>query len=109
MANSRPPSILFNYLYRDAGNYKVYGSIILANPDNRSLGEIVLEIKRHLISEQYFDPDKLGIPRLQHKKWNSELDHSWNEYSGIEYTSKTTGIHMTVDSLLEKLNATSGK
>ena len=103
MGNLRPTNIQFNYLYRDAGNYKVYGYIVLSNPTNRSLDELDLEIKKHLISEQYFDPDKVGIPRLQHKRWNSELDHTWNEYSCIEYTSETAGISLTIDFLLEKL------
>lgn len=109
MENEKTLNIQFNYQYRDAGNYKIYGSIILSNPANRSLGELDLEIKWHLISEWYFDPDKLGIPRLQHESWNSELDHTWNEYSRIEYTSESSDIYLSIDLFLEKLKATSGK
>lgn len=41
--------IKFSYLYRDAGNYKQYGSVVLDNPDNLSLEEIEKQIRANLI------------------------------------------------------------
>jgi len=42
------PNIKFNYLYRDAGNYKHYGSVIFASPNDLSLLEIEIIIRAKL-------------------------------------------------------------
>ena len=46
------PNIKFSYLYRDAGNYKNYGEVIFANPDEMPIEEVEILIKSKLIYGQ---------------------------------------------------------
>jgi len=77
-------NIKFNYLYRDAGNYKQYGSVILSNPDNLSLEKIEKQIRANLIDGEYFIPSKLNIPFINEFPYDAELDHEWYEFVGVE-------------------------
>lgn len=54
-------NIKFNYRYRDSGNYKNYGYVILANPDNLELSEIENLIRAKLTDETWFYADQFGI------------------------------------------------
>jgi hypothetical protein len=79
-------NIKFEYLYRDAGNYKVFGYIVFSNPENLN----ILEIQNQLKSFEFFDPKDLKIPRLGHADvpYDPDLDHSWNEYHNMEKTTE---------------------
>ncbi|MDP1800854.1 MAG: hypothetical protein Q8L81_05850 [Bacteroidota bacterium] len=83
-------NIKFNYLYRDAGNYKTYGFIIFKNPEKLSLPFIEKEIRKRLIDSEFFEPSKFKIPHLVNKDfvYNNDLDHSWNEFESIEETDE---------------------
>jgi hypothetical protein len=96
-------NIKFNYLYRDAANYKVFGSLIFSNPDGLNLLEIEARIREELIDGQFFDPDKWSIPRLQFEKWESEFDHEWNEFEGVEETEEESSQPMSINQFLQKL------
>jgi hypothetical protein len=90
-------NIKFNYLYRDGGNYKVYGSHIFENPDNISIIQIEEAIKRSLIDGEFFNPKEWDLEPLKFDDWNQELDHLWNEFESIELTSEhsTSGKSIT--------------
>ncbi len=51
-------NILFNYLYRDGGNYKQFHSEIFTNHNNLTLEEISNRIQDQLIDGEYFYPLK---------------------------------------------------
>jgi len=82
------PKFKFNYLYRDAGNYKQYGSVILDNPDNLSLEEIERQIRANLIDGEFFIPGKFNIPLINSFPFDTELDHEWYEFEGVEETNE---------------------
>ncbi|SFS95730.1 hypothetical protein SAMN04487890_10784 [Mucilaginibacter polytrichastri] len=48
------PNIQFNYLYRDAANYKKFGFQIFQNPDHISQEMLEGLIKTKLIDGEYF-------------------------------------------------------
>ena len=73
-------NIKFNYLYRDAGNYKVYGSQIFSNPDRLNLEDIEGQIRSVLIDGEFFEPLKWGLRALRFLEWIDDLDHYWNEF-----------------------------
>lgn len=82
-------NIKFNYLYRDAGNYKLYGSVIFSNPNNLSLAEVESKIRARLIDGEFFNPDKWSIPRLAFEEHDRELDHDWHEFESVELTNES--------------------
>ena len=78
--------IRFNYLYRDSGNYKKFGSKIFTNPDQLSYEVIEYSIQLHLFSHEFFYPDCLGIKKF--KSHRHEYDYSWYEFDSIEMLGK---------------------
>ena len=96
-------NIRFNYLYRDAGNYKVWGSEILSNPDCISLVEVETKIREYLIDGEFFDPKYWKVKRLKHDDWVPELDHTWNEFESIEITSEEPTVDYSISKFLEQI------
>ncbi|MDP1727259.1 MAG: hypothetical protein Q8M15_10790 [Bacteroidota bacterium] len=96
-------NIKFNYLYRDAGNYKIFGSVIFENPDNISLSEIETNIKQCLIYREFFDPIKLNIPQLAFAEIDEEVDHNWNEFQSIELTLESITDKRAINYFLKEM------
>lgn len=75
---------VFEYLYRDAGNFKAYGEILLEGglspEDERTL-------RACFVDGIFFDAEKFGVPSLRERLWaesdsgyTEELDHGWHEF-----------------------------
>jgi hypothetical protein len=96
-------NIRFNYLYRDAGNYKVWGSEILSNPDSISLNEVEERIREYLIDGEFFNPKYWKVKRLKHDDWVTELDHSWNEFDSVEITAEEPTVDYSVTEFLDEI------
>ncbi len=60
-------SIKFNYFYCDAGNYKVWGYEVFANPQSIDLPSIESKIRESLIDGEFFDPQYLESKAI--KTW----------------------------------------
>ena len=83
-------NIKFNYLYRDASNYKNYNSIIFSNSENLSITDIEKMITSNLIDQQFFVASKINIPEifLSSEYGFNEDDHSWHEFESLEETDE---------------------
>ena len=83
-------NIKFNYLYRDASNYKTFNSIIFPNPQNIPLQELEEKIIQNLIDHQYFIASKINIPEifLNNEYDFNKDDHGWHEFEDIETTEE---------------------
>jgi len=57
--------IRFNYLYRNSGNWKKFGSKKFSNPEKLTIEEIEQKIRQNLIDQEYFYPDQVGIKKIQ--------------------------------------------
>lgn len=76
---------VFEFLYRDAGNFKTYGRILLLGQDEAAEREIraCLEWGDQFVAEQ------VGIPALYQAHWASvgdgpsDLDHAFHEFVGL--------------------------
>ncbi len=76
---------VFEYLYRDAGNWKTWGQVLVGGaptPDDISSLTACFE------SGEFFIAEKLGIPTLFRKFWNqyggpTQDDHPWHEFAGV--------------------------
>ncbi len=71
------------YLYRDAGNFKVYGEAVLSGeiPDDLDLSEV-------LIDGYAFVPEDTGLPPLREGlgPYVPDLDLDWHEVLLVERT-----------------------
>lgn len=96
-------NIKFNYLYRDGGNYKVWGSEIFSNPDSFHLGMIEKRIRESLIDGEFFDPKYWKVKRLKHDDWVPELDHTWNEFDSVEITVEAPTVDYSITKFLDEI------
>jgi len=71
--------IIIEYLYRDAGNYKLFEEAVIENPKKLSLPEFEMWFKSQLIDGLYFVPQSFGLVKPQFPIYNPELDHYWCE------------------------------
>ncbi len=100
------PNIAFNYLYRDAANYKNFGTVIFANPNNRTPQELTALLRPLLFDEEFFSAPDWGIPDKSPMgdfpyKWNAELDHYWHEFESFEYTEEAPTDKRSVEEFLQ--------
>lgn len=78
---------IFEYLYRDAGNWKTYACLLLNGQPSPARESA---IRRSLDSEALFIPEQIGIPPLQRQHLaehddnaDGDLDHAFHEFVGI--------------------------
>jgi len=99
--------IRFNYLHRDSGNWKKFGSKKFSNPEQLTIEEIEQKIRENLIDQKYFYPNRIGIKRFKMHKYLH--DYSWYEFKSVEEVEgillqkKLKSINRFC-SLLEKMN-----
>ncbi len=74
--------ILFNYLYRDSGNYKKFGSKKYSNPEKLSIEDMTKKFKMCLIDQTYFYPEQVGIKKFKFHRYID--DYSWYEFESVE-------------------------
>ena len=96
-------NICFNYLYRDAGNYKHHGSVTFNNPNNRRLEEIDQRIRAALIDGEFFDARQWQLPDLRGDEWDEELDHDWHEFEAVGETEDVGSAHQSIDVFLDRI------
>lgn len=72
--------IIIEYLYRDAGNYKLFEESVIENPRNLSILEFEEWFKDQLIDNLYFVPQDFGLVKPKFPIDNPELDLDWCEF-----------------------------
>jgi hypothetical protein len=101
--NDSKNNIRFNYLYRDGGNYKVWGSEVFSNPDLLLFDCIDEGIRKSLIDGEFFDLKYWKVKRLKHDDWVPELDHTWNEFESIEMSVEEPTVDSSITEFLDKI------
>ena len=84
-------STVFEYMYRDAGNFKTVGRLLLSGRDANAEAAIraCLEWSSQFVAEQ------VGVPALCQQHWDSvgedpsELDHAYHEFVRLRPAKKT--------------------
>lgn len=91
-------NIKFEYLYRDYGNYKVFGNVVFSNPKRLTIASI----RKSLEKFEFFNPLYLKIPALHHSdfQYDSSLDHAFNEYSTVEETNEPPTDNRSIEEFL---------
>lgn len=82
-------SSIFDYLYRDAGNYKAWGSLLL---EGRASETDIKALQSCLDSEEFFIAEQVGIPPLYAELWEysggpTEDDHVWHTFHELRPAS----------------------
>lgn len=87
-------NILFEYLYRDAGNFKLWGEVIFSNKNNHDAKWLEQQARNVLISTEFFIGEKADIPILQFKEYIKALDHDWYEFiSFMPTAAESNDLH----------------
>ena len=71
-------NVLFEYLYREAENYKNWGEVIFSNTDQVEIARLEGEIRDSIFDREYFEAEGLGIPILYFQNFDRDLDHGWH-------------------------------
>ena len=76
---------VFEYLYRDAGNFKAWGQLLLEGTLTEAQ---VAEIRSRFDGGEYFIAEQIGIPALYQELWAysdgpTESDHVWHEFAAL--------------------------
>jgi hypothetical protein len=102
MMNDLGNNLKFEYLNRDAGNYKQYGSVILVNP-TRIQPEIAKSyIKAYLIDGEFFYPEQVQVPLIETFEFDSEVDHDWYEFEKFSWTDEMPTESITAQNFLDR-------
>lgn len=72
----------FDYMYRDAGNFKAFGRVIIKGSLNEADRYSILSC---LSSGEYFIAEQVGVPPLYEQlyRWSggpTQSDHCWHEF-----------------------------
>lgn len=108
------PYTVFEYLYRDASNYKAHGRVWLAGT---AAADDHARIAACLHEGLYFIPEQLNLPALQallfpHSDGVTDDDHSWHEFCALrcEVQPPPDGtIFMSLDRFIEAISALNGR
>ncbi len=78
---------VFEYLYRDAGNFKAHGALLLEGV--LSDADVAMLVGQFDGSE-FFIAEQIGVPTLYQQLWDEcdcepsdEMDHVWHEFDEI--------------------------
>jgi hypothetical protein len=84
--------VRFNYLYRDAANYKEWGSIDFTNPEKLALKEIERRLREDFVQGELFIAHQVGLPELLFYANDpiTEDDHCYHEFHSVEAIETTT-------------------
>ena len=79
-------NVKFNYLYRDGANYKSWGEVVFANPNQLTLREIETRLIESFLSDQLFIAHQISIPEkfLFANGEFTKFDHCYHEFDSVE-------------------------
>ena len=106
---------IFEYLYRDSGNFKVWGALLLSGSSSR---EDEATLRNCLESEEFFVAEQVGIPVLYRELWAlsggpTSADHAFHEFIALRPTTidddLSQSITCSVSHLLDRFRRNAGK
>ena len=81
----------FNYLYRDAGNYKKWGEVTFNNSEKMTVEEVSLRLTKAFDSGNLFIAEQIDIPEVfLFPEWDlSHDDHCFHEFFSVEISGES--------------------
>lgn len=104
--------VVFEYLYRDAGNFKTHGCLLLKGERKRNGSES--SIRSCLEWGDQFVAEQIGVPPLCEAHWASvgegpsDLDHAFHEFVGLrapEPDERALEVWGALDELVRRMQA----
>ena len=77
-------NVRFKYLYRDAGNFKNWGSVVFTNTSNLDVVTLEAKLTKMLIDQEFFVAEDVAVPDLHFEQDVIELDHEWHQFHSFE-------------------------
>jgi len=106
-------SIKFSYLYRDAGNYKSWGALVLKNPDGLTLLEIETRLKKSFEQEIFFIADQINVEEVFLFACNDLTgdDHCFHEFDSVELIEEKASdlLNRSITGFMEEVETESRK
>ena len=84
-------NVKFNYMYRDASNYKSWGSVIFINPGEATLSDIDARLLNVFGNDRLFIASQIRIPEV-FLYLDGDItidDHCFHEYISVEFTNES--------------------
>lgn len=82
-------NLSFQYLYRDASNYKLHGETVFTNQTSLSLEEIEIRIRAYLRDGEFFIARQVHIEERFFDALDEQDDHPWHEFAQVALTNET--------------------
>lgn len=107
-------SSIFEYMYRDGGNFKTYGQLLLLGHD----ADAEQVIRSCLETGGQFVAEQIGIPALCREHWESvddgpsDLDHAYHEFVSLRAVGKEDArlkLWGSLDTLIARMNRAAGR
>lgn len=104
---------VFEYLYRDAANYKAWGSLLLLGKHSQ---DDIAALRASMESGEYFVAEQVGIPPLYEELWAlsdgpTEDDHALHEFVELRGAKpedfETLSVYGELTKLLKAFQAVS--
>lgn len=97
----------FDYLYRDADNYKCRYQAIVRGEMTREQIETIIDCCEDRI---YFLPEQVGLPfgHLIGFEFDPQSDHPWCEQESVYLTPLAPTVNMTAEELVAAFVAAKG-
>ena len=105
---------IFEYRYRDAGNWKTEGAVILSGPIDTASAHA---IRKTLDAGELFIPEQVGLEPLQNQHFlahnsdpDDDMDHALHEFIGVRAIDSTDDLRhpklaITLESLVARFEA----
>jgi hypothetical protein len=79
-------NIKFNYLYRDAGNYKKWAEVVFSNPDGLTLESMTAALRDAFLQDGLFVAHQIRLPEtfLATEGNATSDDHCFHEFDAVE-------------------------
>jgi len=96
---------VFEYLYRDAANYKAWGSLLLSGKPTQM---DIAALRACMESGEYFVAEQVGVPPLYEELWAlsdgpTEDDHALHEFVELRSAKQEDTETLTLFGELSKL------
>lgn len=79
-------NICMEYVYRDAGNFKLYGEVVFSNTNDMVPEEVEAKIRALLIDQEFFVAKMVAITPLTFANRDDDLDHDWHTFACVKAT-----------------------
>lgn len=98
-------NIVFEYLYRDAGNYKNWESVVFSNPNSFSVDTVRAGIRQAMSNAGYFDAPAVRLPDLHFPEFSAALDLPLHEFFDVSVTAQNPDdvYDRSIDELLAEI------